>query len=63
MTVPPPDFLTVAEAAAILRIGTMGIYRIVDAGELPAYRFGKRGLVRIDRVDLYKYMRQSRSGR
>ena len=60
---PLPDFLTVKEAAAILRVGTMTIYRIVQTGDLPAYHFGERGSIRIERTDLYRYMRQSRSGR
>ena len=63
MTIPEPDFLTVAEVAQIIRASDMTVYRLIDAGTLPAYRFGKRGFVRIDRADLYKYLRQSRSGR
>ena len=65
MTVPPPDFLTVAEAAVILRVSHMTVRRRIVEGELPAHRIGGsiNAPIRIDRVDLYRYLRQTRSGR
>lgn len=35
-----PQFLTVAEVAAITRVSRMTVYRMVHSGELPAVRFG-----------------------
>jgi excisionase family DNA binding protein len=34
-------FLTVAEVAALMRVSTMTVYRMVHAGSLPAIRFGR----------------------
>jgi len=33
--------LTVAEVAEVLRVSTMTVYRLIKAGELPAFRVGK----------------------
>lgn len=33
-------YLTVAEIAAVLRVSTMTVYRIIHAGELEVSRFG-----------------------
>lgn len=46
--------LTVAEVAAELRVSTMTVYRLVQAGELPAFRIGKN--YRIKREDLDAYL-------
>jgi excisionase family DNA binding protein len=45
-----PTFLTLAEAAAILRVHRATVGRMVDAGEIPATRV--RGLPRINAADL-----------
>ena len=34
-------FLTVAEVADLMRVSAMTVYRMVQAGELPAVRFGR----------------------
>ena len=34
-----PRFMTVAEVAALMRVSTMTVYRLIKAGELPAVRF------------------------
>ena len=34
-------FLTVAEVAELMRVSAMTVYRMVQAGELPAIRFGR----------------------
>lgn len=34
-------FLTVAEVAAIMRVSKMTVYRLVQAGSLPAVRVGR----------------------
>lgn len=46
--------LTVAEVARELRVSTMTVYRLVQAGELPAFRIGKN--YRIKRNDLDAYL-------
>lgn len=46
-------FLTVAEVAAILRVSTMTVYRLIKAGNLPAVRIGKSYRVAEDDVDAY----------
>jgi excisionase family DNA binding protein len=46
----PPDFLTVEEAAKVLRLGRTAMYRLVRAGVIPSERFGKQ--FRIPRVAL-----------
>ena len=37
----PTHFLTVGEVAASLRVSTMTVYRLINAGELPAVRIGR----------------------
>lgn len=46
--------LTVAEVADALRVSTMTVYRLVNAGELPALRIGKN--IRIRARDLEAYL-------
>jgi excisionase family DNA binding protein len=38
---PPLRFLTVSEVAALMRVSTMTVYRMVHAAEIPAIRFGR----------------------
>ena len=53
MAVPLPDLLTVAEAAAKLRIGESTLLAMVARGDLLAYRVGPReGRTLIDAADL-----------
>lgn len=49
-----PGFLTVAEVAALMRVSTMTVYRLIKAGELPSIRVGKS--YRIRRADLDRYI-------
>jgi excisionase family DNA binding protein len=37
-----PEWLTVKEVAARLRVSTMTVHRAIDAGHIPAVRFGER---------------------
>lgn len=46
--------LTVAEVAAELRVSTMTVYRLVNSGEVAAFRIGKN--YRIKRGDLDAYL-------
>lgn len=47
-------YLTVAEVAGLLRVSNMTVYRLIEAGDLPAGRVGKS--FRIREVDLDKYL-------
>jgi excisionase family DNA binding protein len=54
------DFVTVAEAAAMLRVASSTIRRWIREGELPAYRIGKRR-VALKRADLEAMIGPARS--
>jgi excisionase family DNA binding protein len=47
------DFLTVAEVARRLRVSNMTVYRLINAGQLPAARIGKSYRIRDTDVDTY----------
>lgn len=49
-----PRFMTVAEVAALMRVSTMTVYRLIKAGDLPAVRFGKS--YRLDEADVDAYL-------
>ncbi|MFJ7305679.1 helix-turn-helix domain-containing protein [Streptomyces sp. NPDC099088] len=53
----PKPFLTVAEAATVMQVSRGTIYRLVNAGRLPAIRSGKS--LRISRAALHAYLRES----
>ena len=38
---PRPQYVTVAEVAARLRVSNMTVYRLVQSGNLPAVRVGR----------------------
>lgn len=46
-------FVTVAEVAELLRVSNMTVYRLVQAGQLPAVRVGRSYRIREDDVDRY----------
>jgi len=55
---PQPDasqsrFMTVGEVAAILRVSSMTVYRLINAGDLPAVRVGRSFRVRTEDFDRY----------
>ena len=52
-SVPEDGFLTVAEVAARLRVSNMTVYRLINAGQLPAARIGKSYRIRHGDVDTY----------
>jgi len=52
-----PAFLTVAEVATMLRVSNMTVYRLINAGSLPAVRIGKS--YRLTEVDVDRYLEQS----
>ena len=49
-----PEFLTVAEVASMLRVSNMTVYRLINAGELPAVRVGKS--YRLTEADVDGYL-------
>ena len=53
LNVPPDQYLTVAEVAALMRVSKMTVYRLVHSGELPAIRVGRSFRVPGDAVDDY----------
>jgi excisionase family DNA binding protein len=55
-------FLTVAEVANLLRVSSMTVYRLINAGELPAVRVGKSYRLREDDVDKYLADRYTEAG-
>jgi excisionase family DNA binding protein len=59
---PRGRFLTVAEVAAMLRVSNMTVYRLINAGELPAVRVGKSYRLREDDIDRYLGGRYTEAG-
>lgn len=56
-----PRFMTVAEVAALMRVSTMTVYRLIKAGDLPAVRFGKSYRIAEADVDAYLADRYTRA--
>jgi len=50
-------FLTVAEVAEMLRVSNMTVYRLINAGSIPAVRVGKS--YRLTEEDVDAYLAQS----
>ncbi len=55
----PPEFLTVAQVANILRVSPRQVYRWVDGGQLRAIRLGR--IVHIHRSDLDAFIERLRT--
>ena len=55
-------YLTVREVAATLRVSNMIVYRLINAGELPAVRVGKSFRLREDDVNRYLAARYTQAG-
>jgi excisionase family DNA binding protein len=55
-------FMTVGEVAAILRVSTMTVYRLINGGQLPAVRIGRSFRVREDELDRYLDERHTKAG-
>ncbi|MGH9091960.1 MAG: helix-turn-helix domain-containing protein [Acidimicrobiales bacterium] len=55
-------FMTVGEVAAVLRVSTMTVYRLINAGQLPAVRIGRSFRVREEELDHYLAERHTRAG-
>jgi excisionase family DNA binding protein len=55
-------FMTVGEVAAVLRVSSMTVYRLINAGELPAGRIGRSFRVRTEDLDRYLDDRFTKAG-
>lgn len=54
--------MTVAEVASLLRVSNMTVYRLVQAGQLPAIRVGRSYRINEDDVDSYLASRYTQAG-
>ena len=52
------QWLSSAEAAELLGLGTRTLYRFIDEGRLPAYRFGR--VIRLQRSDVESFVSSCR---
>lgn len=52
------DWLSTADAAKSLGITTRTLYRFINQGDLPAYRFGR--VIRVKRDDVDQFIEASR---
>lgn len=52
------DWLSTADAAQSLGITPRTLYRFINQGDLPAYRFGR--VIRVKRVDVEAFIERSR---
>ncbi len=52
------DWLSTADAAKALGITPRTLYRFINQGDLPAYRFGR--VIRVKRVDVDAFVEASR---
>ena len=55
-------YVTVREVAATLRVSSMTVYRLINAGDLPAVRIGKSFRLREDDVNRYLAARYTQAG-
>jgi len=55
-------FLTVIEVAAMLRVSTMTVYRLINSGTLAAVRIGKSLRIREDDLASYLADRYNKAG-
>jgi excisionase family DNA binding protein len=66
VTVRPDDsrmrFVTVAEVAEQMRVSNMTVYRLVQAGQLPAVRIGRSYRIREEDVDKYLSAQYTQAG-
>jgi excisionase family DNA binding protein len=55
-------YLTVGEVAALLRVSTMTVYRLINSGALPALRIGRSFRLREEDLDHYLVERLTKAG-
>jgi excisionase family DNA binding protein len=56
------QFLTVGEVAAVLRVSTMTVYRLINAGQLSAVRIGRSFRLRQEDLDRFLDSQVIRAG-
>lgn len=52
------EWLSTADAAERLGINTRTLYRLIDAGEIPAYKFGR--VIRVQGRDVEAFVESAR---
>lgn len=52
------EWLSTADAANRLGINTRTLYRLIDAGEIPAYKFGR--VIRVQGKDVAAFVESAR---
>ena len=52
------EWLSTADAADRLGINTRTLYRLIDAGEIPAYKFGR--VIRVQGKDVEAFVESAR---
>ena len=52
-----PEYMTVEEVAARLRVSKMTVYRAVERGDMDAIRVGRS--IRVDKRDVFKFIREA----
>ena len=60
MEVAEPDWLSVQQARRLLGVSRLALLRLIDAGDLPAYRIGRR--IRLRAADVKGYRRRVAEG-
>jgi excisionase family DNA binding protein len=55
-------FMTVSEVATSLRVSTMTVYRLINAGAIPAARIGRSFRVRVEDLEHYVTDRLNAAG-
>lgn len=58
MTSEPIEWLSTQEAAERLGVSTRTLYRLIDSGELPAYKIGR--VIRLQRAEVDDFITRSR---
>jgi excisionase family DNA binding protein len=56
------QFLTVGEVATVLRVSNMTVYRLINAGQLPAVRIGRSFRLRQEDLDRYLVEQLTKAG-
>jgi putative molybdopterin biosynthesis protein len=58
MELPESEWLSVQQARGLLDVSRLTLLRLIDAGDLPAYRIGRRIRLRAADVEAYRRRRQ-----
>lgn len=54
----PIDWMSTSEVADMIGLTPRTVHRLIDAGELPAYRFGR--VIRYRRLDVLEFLESKR---